>query len=245
MFSRLVFWIRYFFLFSKPPIYLNLPAFFLLPNMKGKKVKGGRFGRPRVTSPRKSWSIPRLRDSQVTFIITSLEGKPSNKKSQIGPNWVEQPRSLWLLCFLLSIEKHQQTRNTLQNKGFVILAVLSTDAAGKNTCSYVVVSSGPPTVYLGHVLKQTLEATSYSPKHISASGSDKREKILVEWNLNFEFGWISIRPSKMPRKNGSLSSVICFRKKKNFKHGDGRLHLLTSTKKGWGHPNVAKYGICT
>jgi len=85
----------------------------------------------------------------------------------------------------LSIEKHQQTKNILQNKGLVIRGVLSTDTA-KKTCSCLMVSTGPPTVYLGHILKQTrstkqsfekktLEATSYSPKHVSASGSDKRE----------------------------------------------------------------------
>lgn len=67
---------------------------------------------------------------------------------------------------------------------------------------------------------------------VSASGSDKRETN-NSWVKLQLWVWLDFNSAlkKCHEKNCPLSCVICFRKKKNFKHGDGCLHLLISTKK--------------
>ena len=180
----------------------------------------------------------------MIFIITSLEGKPSKKRVKLDQIELNNHVLCDFCASYCQLKNTSKLKNILQNKWLVILAVLSTDTAEK-TCSCLMVSTGPPTVYLGHILKQTRKhqtivwkknVGSYiifpKTRLVSASGSDKRETN-NSWVKLQLWVWLDFNSAlkKCHEKNCPLSCVICFRKKKNFKHGDGCLHLLISTKK--------------
>ena len=121
----------------------------------------------------------------MTFIITSLEGKPSTKRVKLDQIELNNH----VLCDFCA--SYCQFKNTskpkifFKTKGLLFLLFFPRTPLKKPAAAWWfqpdhqqfiwVIFSNKHESTKQSFEKKRLEATSYSPKHVSASGSDKRE----------------------------------------------------------------------
>ena len=171
----------------------------------------------------------------MTFIITSLEGKPSKKRVKLDQIELNNHVLCAFCASYCQLKNTSKPKIFFKTKGLLFLFFPRTPLKKLAAAWWFqpdhqqfiwVIFSNKHESTKQSFEKKTLEATSYSPTHVSASGSDKRETN-NSWVKLQLWVWLDFNSAlkKCHEKNGPLSCVICFRKKKNFKHGDGCLHL--------------------
>lgn len=151
----------------------------------------------------------------MTFIITSLEGKPSNKRVKLDQIEFNNHRLCDFFASYCQLKNTSKPKIFFKTKGLLFVVFFPRTPLKKPAAAWWFQPDHQQFIWVifsnkheapNNRLKKKRWKLPHIPQNTSLQVVRINVKqITVEWNFNFEFGWISIRPWK----NATKKMVLC------------------------------------